>query len=252
MPADRDADPVGPVVELVADLVERLLEQVGVELDAPRRACGRPGGGRVPSIAREVAARGTPPTPTPPTARRGRRAARARCSSLRTVRARRLRRSTDVRRVVERAQHAGDVAERRPLQAPLAERARRFAFEVEDDEVAPGRTAPDRGGGRRGPGCAGRRARASRAAAGRAARRCGRARTRASAAPVAESVPTRPLERAQRLLARCCASTGTSSAARARSSARARTRRSSTDASATCSSPTRCPSSSAGGEDAAA
>ena len=39
-------------------------------------------------------------------------------------------------RVVERTQHAGDVAQRRSLEAAFAERARRFAFEVEDDEVA--------------------------------------------------------------------------------------------------------------------
>ena len=38
-------------------------------------------------------------------------------------------------RVVERAQHAGDVAQRRMLRAPLRERPRRLAFEVDDDEV---------------------------------------------------------------------------------------------------------------------
>ena len=43
-----------------------------------------------------------------------------------------------VRGVVERAQHAGDVAQRRALEPPLAERARRLALEVDDDEVLAG------------------------------------------------------------------------------------------------------------------
>ena len=38
-------------------------------------------------------------------------------------------------RVVERAQHAGDVAQRRMLRAPLGQAARRLAFEVGDDEI---------------------------------------------------------------------------------------------------------------------
>ena len=39
---------------------------------------------------------------------------------------------------MERAQHAGDVAQRRALEPPLAERPRRLALEVDDDEVAAG------------------------------------------------------------------------------------------------------------------
>ena len=43
-----------------------------------------------------------------------------------------------VRRVVERAQHAGHVAQRRALDPPLAERPRRLALEVDDHEVVAG------------------------------------------------------------------------------------------------------------------
>ena len=43
-----------------------------------------------------------------------------------------------VRRVVERAEHAGDVAERAALDAALAQRPQRLAFEIDDDEVVAG------------------------------------------------------------------------------------------------------------------
>src|SRR5207247_6043831 len=43
-----------------------------------------------------------------------------------------------VRRVVERAEHAGHVAQRAALDAALAERPRRLALEVDDDEVVAG------------------------------------------------------------------------------------------------------------------
>src|SRR2546428_12624136 len=43
-----------------------------------------------------------------------------------------------VRCVMERAQHPGHVAQRATLDAALAERPRRLAFEVDDDEVVAG------------------------------------------------------------------------------------------------------------------
>ena len=74
-----------------------------------------------------------------------RKAARAACSQRRasgassgsTARAARSRRRAGAprARVVERAQHAGHVAQRRMLGAPLVERPARLAFEVDDDEV---------------------------------------------------------------------------------------------------------------------
>ena len=41
MPAERDVDPVRPVVELVAELVERLLEQEDVEQQLELRRASR-------------------------------------------------------------------------------------------------------------------------------------------------------------------------------------------------------------------
>src|SRR5712692_6483897 len=43
-----------------------------------------------------------------------------------------------VRRIVERAEHARHVSQRRTLNPSLAEWTRRFALEVDDDEIFPG------------------------------------------------------------------------------------------------------------------
>ena len=70
-PPNRDADPVGSVVELVTHLVERLLEHVGVELDAAG-AAGR-SASRPRAVHRvEVAAQERGRDPHRPTARRAR------------------------------------------------------------------------------------------------------------------------------------------------------------------------------------
>jgi hypothetical protein len=39
---------------------------------------------------------------------------------------------------MERAQHAGDVAQRRPLETALAERPMRFALEIDEDKIFAG------------------------------------------------------------------------------------------------------------------
>ena len=58
-------------------------------------------------------------------------------------------RKCDVHRVVERAQHAGDVLQRRVLVPALVERTAGLAFEVDDDEVVVRPAAPGRGDSRR-------------------------------------------------------------------------------------------------------
>src|SRR4051794_5688088 len=42
------------------------------------------------------------------------------------------------RRVMERAEHTGDVAQGASLDAPLAQWTRRLAFEIDDDEIVAG------------------------------------------------------------------------------------------------------------------
>ena len=80
------------------------------------------------------------------------------------------RRPATRRGVGERAQHPGDVAQRRVLEPPLGQRPRRLALEVDHEPVVLRPRAPGRGGGRRGGGCACRPSRPSRARAAASAR----------------------------------------------------------------------------------
>ncbi len=118
MPATGIPTQSGPVVELVAQLVDRLLELEHGE-QALDRGLARRQQRRVDRL--EVAVEEPLARPLLP-----------------------VRRHVGVarelgggRRVGERAEHPGDVAQRRALAAPLDERARRLALEVEDDPVLP-------------------------------------------------------------------------------------------------------------------
>ena len=103
---------------------------------------------RAPSRARRAAAgrrrRRTSRTAryrvSPPRRRRGRRAraSRSHASSVGPASMRSASRSCRAVRVAERAQHAGDVAQRRMLAPALGERPRRLALEVDDHEVVVG------------------------------------------------------------------------------------------------------------------
>ena len=112
--AQRNADPVRPVRQLVPDLVQRLLEQeqpqqrVGMRgvLRIPRR----PWDGGLVSLHEGVGDGGRP-----------------------FLRPLRLGRS---RRIGERPQHARDVPQRRMLRPPLRQRTHRLALEIDDEEVA--------------------------------------------------------------------------------------------------------------------
>src|SRR5258708_15273346 len=129
----RDADPLRPVVELIDDLVQRLLQQVGAEqeidLFARRRQMQRTG------ACRQIGAQERRAHPTHPEAGRG----FQRGDVFRTDDgALSLAEDDGVRCVVERAEHARYIAEGAALDAALAERPGGLAFEVDDDEVGAG------------------------------------------------------------------------------------------------------------------
>jgi hypothetical protein len=121
------------VVQLVTDLVQRFLEHVRVELDATGAGVDRQQAGAVHRVEVPPQERGRHP-----------------CDPLRGAAREELFGALlaahgapgdhlgdrGACRVVERTEHAGDVAQRRSLEAAFAERARGFAFEIEDDEVA--------------------------------------------------------------------------------------------------------------------
>ena len=115
-PGDGDAHPVGAVAELVAELVDGLLQlehgQEPLDRLLPRRQQGRVHGSHVPlEIGR---------------------------AAVVLPRLGRLGAALQLRgrgRVREGAQHAGDVAQGRALAASLGDAARRLALEVEDQPV---------------------------------------------------------------------------------------------------------------------
>src|SRR6266545_1216840 len=127
-PGDRDLDPARSIVQLIAELVDGLLQQHSVEqdLDLPPgpgeegalRGClhvGAKEGSRHPLVPEKdprleeggvLLRRGSDPSEQP-----------------------------RVGRVVERSEHPGNVAKGRSLDAPLRQRPCRFPFEVDDHEV---------------------------------------------------------------------------------------------------------------------
>src|SRR3954468_7958175 len=128
--AQRDAHPVRPVVHLVRDFVERFFEQMRVEqhlqlVTRLRQMRGVAAFGEV--RAQEGAAH-----PSIPEIR----STLHRCLILGTDdRMLRLSEQHGMRRVMEGAQHPGDVAQGAALDAALAQWPRRLAFEIDDDEV---------------------------------------------------------------------------------------------------------------------
>src|SRR5262249_77471 len=119
-PGERKVDPIGPIVELVAQLVDALLDEKEVEEGTRRHRVGR-----------------KDPRPTDgiePPAKKGRRHGTMPRGHPRTKRDARLRPRPRAKRrerhVVIGAQHAGDVDERRTLRLSLLERACRLTLEV--------------------------------------------------------------------------------------------------------------------------
>jgi hypothetical protein len=120
----RDADPVRPVVHLVAQFVERLVQLVPREQPARPQQRGQRGAvSRVGVAAQER----LPRLALPAGGERLQRGDVLRCARDAT--------QGCLRRVAERTQHAGHVAQRQLLGAPLVERSTRFALEVDDHEV---------------------------------------------------------------------------------------------------------------------
>ena len=120
MPATGMPTQSGPVVELVAQLVDGLLELEHGEQPVDRVLAGRQQRAvDALAVALQVGrARARPPSPRAPSTPRRMREPRG--------------------RVGERAQHPRDVAQRRALQPPLGQRPRGLALEVEDHPAAVG------------------------------------------------------------------------------------------------------------------
>ena len=116
---DGDLHPVRAVVELVAELVDGLLELEDGEQPTERVLAGREQAARLDDG--DVAGEELGSCPLLPVLGRN--------DSVLHLGGR--------SRVGERPEHAGDVTERRALAAPLRQRARRLALEVEHDPVRP-------------------------------------------------------------------------------------------------------------------
>ena len=127
----RDAGPPGTVAELVAQFVQRLLQFEQAEQSAARgRRGGRPARPDAPRCRRspvggeERVAHLRPPRRVPSGASLGTLGLVVRDAAQRAV-----------LHVAERAQHAGDVAQRRLLGAPLLEAVAGLTLEIDDDEI---------------------------------------------------------------------------------------------------------------------
>src|SRR5262245_39250950 len=131
--AQRDAHPGGPAAELVAQLVDALLEQQHRQRHLPLLARVRQQARALGVVAVGAQERG--PDPARPEHRPALQACRI-LPRRDPARAQALERR--VRRVIEGADHAGYVAQRRALQPPLRQRPRGLALEVGDEEVVAG------------------------------------------------------------------------------------------------------------------
>ena len=127
-PFERDLRPLGPVVELVADLVDALVEEVGVQQDPElrRRLRQQRGGGDGREIAfEERRAYRAVPEPRP----------RLQGGKVFRTRPGRLAEQGRVRSVVEGSQQSSDVPKGGAFEPSDAEGPGRLALEVDDDEI---------------------------------------------------------------------------------------------------------------------
>ena len=171
---ERNAHPVGPVVQLVVELVERLVEHEAAA--AARRAARDRRAGTARRRRSRNSRAGTRPTP-----RSARCAPMARAAELRRPR-RGVREQAGIRGVAERPQHAGDILQWRLLLAALCAAAAPAPPRSRAGRNPLRPRAPGRGGSRRGPGSSSRRTRtAVRTGSGRAALRASRQQRACSA-----------------------------------------------------------------------
>src|SRR5262245_58393222 len=129
-PGDRNVDELRTVIELIAQLVSCLLQKMDIQQESQLIArfwqewCLR-GGIQIASQIRDR-------HPTVPKARPS-------SQPHGIFRPGSFTFQLYHRGVIEGAQHAGHVAQRRPLYTPLAERPRRLALKIYDDEVFSGK-----------------------------------------------------------------------------------------------------------------
>src|SRR5262249_40757371 len=127
----RDVHPVGTAIEFVTQLVEGLLQEVGIQEHLaflPRLGEERP---LVCDSAVGIQEGGT--DPEIPDARPGGEGSEV----FRTYISGLLEQGA-IDRIVKRPEHTCDIAQRRLFEAPHADRARRLALEVNNDKILPG------------------------------------------------------------------------------------------------------------------
>src|SRR5690348_12702914 len=129
----RDPDPVGPIIQLIPEFIDRLLEHEGVEqnLQLVTIRGNERGALRRIEVSLEERPR-TPYLPKPrPRLHRGE-VALAQGSTARVLQQRRE------SRVMKRAQHPGNVANGSALAPAVTQRARRLTFEIDNHEILAG------------------------------------------------------------------------------------------------------------------
>ena len=128
-PADRNHDPIGPMVQFVADFVDRFVEQIRLQqnrqiaflLRKKTRARGRS------QIALEKRRAHLPIPKIGPV-----------FQERHIFRPHRRLPERAVGGVLKRPHHPGDIAQRGALQFALAQRSGWLAFEIENDKILPG------------------------------------------------------------------------------------------------------------------
>src|SRR3954470_4392438 len=125
-------DPNRPIVQFVAQFVNGFFEQVRVEENIQfGRRIGKEACAADPLKVGLEKRRTYPAVPKLSPWLEGRQLIRVNHTQVDLLQEGRM------RSVVERADHACDIAHRRTLDPPLAERPGRFAFEVDNDEIFP-------------------------------------------------------------------------------------------------------------------
>src|SRR6266705_4071107 len=128
-PTEGNLHPGGTVVELVAQFVDGLVQQKSVQQDL--KLFSRRRKETAPARGLNIRFQENHGNPVIPELGPGFRAAAVCTQGSLCLHVKQGR----VGRVVKRAQHAGDVFQCGPLEPPLAQRAGRLSFEIDDEEI---------------------------------------------------------------------------------------------------------------------